>query len=900
MAEADGSVVIGVDLNVDEAEKELARLRKKAISLENSIGKADFRKSKLAEQSAQMAVNLDKAKKRLDEMENAAAGVFSKDEIKEQKDQIKLMQSEWDAIENEIEKCNKTIQDQNAELEYTENRYAQIAQGLTQHVPILDRFGERAKSVFSSAAGLASKFSKTVAKIGIAVLNTVKNMNVFSKLTQKIGPAITKLGSMMRRVFVFSVITSGLRLLRAKLSDYLSVNTELSNALGKLKSVFLTAFQPIYEYIVPAVTALINVITQALAVVAQFVSILFGGTAKQAQKNAKALNAQAEATEAAGAAADDAKKSLAGFDEINKLSSGSSAGGGGASAEEVADAFDYDFDNSSFKSWGEAFSAFLDQLLGGIPKLKETFGKFASWLNEWSNKVFEMFTFPGVREKVVQLGKQLADAFNELVLSIDWYRLGEALGAGLNLALLFLVNFIYTFDWMTLGASLAAMLNGIVSQIDWYAFGQLLWAGWKIAIEMLAGFLLALDMAQLAQAASNIATGFFDSMTDTIQKIDWEGIGHQVKEFLVNVNWADVAQSVFTAIGSAFGAAASFLWGLIQDAWQGVIDWWHEHAEEDGKFTFEGLLSGILEAISGIGTWIRTNIFEPFINGFKNVFGINSPSTVMAEMGGYIIDGLFNGMSGIGSRIASWGSSILSGVKNFFGIHSPSTEFESLGDYMMKGMYNGLSDDKSKVISVFDDMFNAISKLCKNNVALMTNEFVVFLTYMSTEFSNTWSNTWAQFYSTAYKNIRKIISEINALIARLSAIERNITIVITTVHRTVNENATGSSGGGASAASISMPAGVKLGPIPALAQGAVIPPNREFLAVLGDQRSGTNIETPLETMKQAFTEALQEAGITGGNKQEAVFEVGEEVFAKLVYKLMNRESKRIGVSLVEV
>ena len=33
-----------------------------------------------------------------------------------------------------------------------------------------------------------------------------------------------------------------------------------------------------------------------------------------------------------------------------------------------------------------------------------------------------------------------------------------------------------------------------------------------------------------------------------------------------------------------------------------------------------------------------------------------------------------------------------------------------------------------------------------------------------------------------------------------------------------------------------------------LAQGAVIPPNREFLAVLGDQRSGPNIEAPLSTI----------------------------------------------------
>lgn len=44
--------------------------------------------------------------------------------------------------------------------------------------------------------------------------------------------------------------------------------------------------------------------------------------------------------------------------------------------------------------------------------------------------------------------------------------------------------------------------------------------------------------------------------------------------------------------------------------------------------------------------------------------------------------------------------------------------------------------------------------------------------------------------------------------------------------------------------------------IPALASGAVIPPNRKFLAVLGDQKSGTNVEAPLSTIKQAVMEAL--------------------------------------------
>ena len=46
--------------------------------------------------------------------------------------------------------------------------------------------------------------------------------------------------------------------------------------------------------------------------------------------------------------------------------------------------------------------------------------------------------------------------------------------------------------------------------------------------------------------------------------------------------------------------------------------------------------------------------------------------------------------------------------------------------------------------------------------------------------------------------------------------------------------------------------------IPYLAQGAVIPPNREFMAVLGDQSHGTNVEAPLATIQQAVAAVMQD------------------------------------------
>lgn len=79
--------------------------------------------------------------------------------------------------------------------------------------------------------------------------------------------------------------------------------------------------------------------------------------------------------------------------------------------------------------------------------------------------------------------------------------------------------------------------------------------------------------------------------------------------------------------------------------------------------------------------------------------------------------------------------------------------------------------------------------------------------------------------------------------------------------------------------------------IPKLATGAVIPPNKEFLAVLGDQKRGTNIEAPLDTIVQAFQKVAGNMGSTGG---DIVINIdGREVF-RVVQQRANEEYKRTG------
>ena len=80
-------------------------------------------------------------------------------------------------------------------------------------------------------------------------------------------------------------------------------------------------------------------------------------------------------------------------------------------------------------------------------------------------------------------------------------------------------------------------------------------------------------------------------------------------------------------------------------------------------------------------------------------------------------------------------------------------------------------------------------------------------------------------------------------------------------------------------------------PVP-LATGAVIPPNKEFLALLGDQKQGVNIETPLDTMIEAFRTALATDG--GGNNQPIILQLDGKTIAKVVWDANQRRYKQTG------
>ena len=175
--------------------------------------------------------------------------------------------------------------------------------------------------------------SEYVGKQRLAALTTQNVSEQFKKFTNRIA-------GLAKRVFIFTMITKALRTMRKMLLSTIGADKQMSTSLAQIRGNLISAFAPIYNYILPAIRTLLAWLAKLTAVVSVFINSLFGKTASQADASAKALYNQASATEAAGDAAEKAKKQLSGLDEMNRWESNDSSGGGGGGSSGIAPKFD--------------------------------------------------------------------------------------------------------------------------------------------------------------------------------------------------------------------------------------------------------------------------------------------------------------------------------------------------------------------------------------------------------------------------------------------------------------------------------------------------------------------------------------------------------------------------------
>lgn len=229
------------------------------------------------------------------------------------------------------------------------------------------------------------------------------------------------------------------------------------------------------------------------------------------------------------------------------------------------------------------------------------------------------------------------------------------------------------------------------------------------------------------------------------------------------------------------------------------------------------------------------------------------------EGGSYIAEGVKIGVETYlqNNTPVGWFSTIITTFKDLFQIGSPSVLFEEFGGWMMEGLKNGIEAAEETVLGVFE--------------VLQVN--------LDTIMNNIVEGVGSAMNSTL-STIDSVAQSINSVIGSLVS---NIGTMISDLLSFVSQAATsagsfiGNFGTNLSTGITNIVANLH---IPHLAQGAVIPPNSRFIAMLGDQTSGTNVEAPLDTIKQAVAETiLQFGGIGGGDNGDIVINIdGREVF----------------------
>lgn len=162
---------------------------------------------------------------------------------------------------------------------------------------------------------------------------------------------------------------------------------------------------------------------------------------------------------------------------------------------------------------------------------------------------------------------------------------------------------------------------------------------------------------------------------------------------------------------------------------------------------------------------------------------------------------------------------------------------------------------------LFADVFNAAADLVGAAVGLIADALDIamvalrgLLDFLSAVFRGDWDAAWeaiANTVTTIWDRIQSTIKgAMNGIIRFVNGMIQAVVNALNSLSFTVPDWVP-EIGGSTFGFNLTAPQ------IPYLAKGAVIPPNREFLAVLGDQSSGTNVEAPLATIEQAVANVLE-------------------------------------------
>lgn len=471
--------------------------------------------------------------------------------------------------------------------------------------------------------------SEYVGKQRLAALTTQNVSEQFKKFTKRIA-------GLAKRVFIFTMITKALRTMRKMLLSTIGADKQMSTSLAQIRGNLISAFAPIYNYILPAIRTLLAWLAKLTAVVSVFINSLFGKTASQADASAKALYNQASAAEAAGDAAEKTKKQLSGLDEMNRWESNdSSGGGGGGGSSGAAPKFDLS-DQVDTGKIGK-IAAVVREL---SPYVAAVAAGFAAW------KIGKKFL--GNLSKAKQLALAVAGAVLMAINVVDMLKnginfdnlTGYIIGAaaavtGLGLAFGVLGGAITAIvaGLVLLGVAIRDVIkNGFNSKNLTAITVALLTIGGAIAI--ITGAWIPLLIAAIAAVVVWIVakwTSIKEWISKTISSID-----AAFEQFLANVEegvaaavdwviekWTAV-KDWFSGLWEKVSSGAVAAWDGIKSAFKSVPEWFQSKFRDawqkvkDVFSTGGRIWSGIKE---GIESTFRT-VVNAIIRGMNTIIAV--------------------------------------------------------------------------------------------------------------------------------------------------------------------------------------------------------------------------------------------------------------------------------------
>lgn len=291
---------------------------------------------------------------------------------------------------------------------------------------------------------------------------------------------------------------------------------------------------------------------------------------------------------------------------------------------------------------------------------------------------------------------------------------------------------------------------------------------------------------------------------------------------------------------------------------------------------------------------VITPILESMVKTVSSVIGTIADilSGIMETLGGIIdfITGIFTGdwslawqgvqeiFTGIWNALTGFISGVWSTIKSIFtGAISIIVQFIKTGFNAAKtaittifgGIRSFISNTWNGIKSVVLGIVNAL----KNGITAAFNGIKSVITSVMNTISSVISRVWNAIWGTIKRVINGILSGIQSMVNGIIGGFNSMIRALNHLHFSIPDWVPGL-GGKSLGFNLSTISRVSL---PRLATGAVLPANQPFLSVVGDQKHGTNIEAPLDTIKQALKETLQ--GMNMSDNSPIVIEIdGKEVF----------------------